>query len=148
MTLKDTIQAKLMEAMKQKDETMVSVLRLVKAAIIKFETAGEKKVATDDDVIQIIGKEIKQRKDSIEQFEKGGRNDLADKERVEMKVLETFLPEQLSEEELKKMVQEAIIALKATSKSDLGKVMAAITPRTKGRADGALVSRLVRDLLS
>lgn len=147
MALKDTMQAKLMEAMKQKDETTVLVLRLVKTAIMRFETAGEKKVATDDDVIQIIGKEIKQRKDSIEQFEKGGRSDLADKEHAEMKVLETFLPEQLSEEDVKKMVQEAIATLNATSKSDLGKVMAALTPRTKGRADGALVSRLVREML-
>ncbi len=147
MALKEQLQQDLITAMKGKDEVATSAIRLLKAAIIKFETAGEKKVATDDDIIQLAGKEMKQRKDSIEQFEKGGRQELAEKEKLEMAVLEKYLPAQLSEEEVRTIVAEVIAATGASGKSDLGKVMGALMPRTKGKADGGMVNRIVQELL-
>ncbi|MFA7277787.1 MAG: GatB/YqeY domain-containing protein [Candidatus Gracilibacteria bacterium] len=147
MALKEQLQQDLIAAMKGKDEVATSAIRLLKAAIIKFETAGEKKVATDDDIIQLAGKEMKQRKDSIEQFEKGGRQELAEKEKLEMAVLEKYLPAQLSEEEVRTIVAEVIAATGASGKSDLGKVMGALMPRTKGKADGGMVNRIVQELL-
>lgn len=134
--------------MKAKDEITTGTIRLIKAAILRLETAGEKKVATDEDIIQIMGKEIKQRKDSIEQFEKGNRPELAAKEKLEMAVLEKYLPAQLSESEIRTIVAEVIAATGASGKSDLGKVMGALMPRTKGKADGGLVNKIVQELLA
>ena len=134
--------------MKAKDEITTGTIRLIKAAILRLETAGEKKVATDEDIIQIMGKEIKQRKDSIEQFEKGNRPELAAKEKLEMAVLEKYLPAQLSESEIRTIVTEVITSTGATGKSDLGKVMGALMPRTKGKADGGLVNKIVQELLA
>ena len=148
MTLKEQLQQDLITSMKAKDEVTTGTIRLIKAAILRLETAGEKKVATDEDVIQIIGKEMKQRKDSIEQFEKGNRPELAEKEKLEMAVLEKYLPAQLSEEEIRNIVAEVIASTGATGKSDLGKVMGALMPRTKGKADGGLVNKIVQELLS
>lgn len=147
MTLKEQLQQDLITSMKAKDEVQTGAIRMLKAAILRFETAGDKKIATDADVIQIIGKEIKQRKDSIEQFEKGNRPELAEKEKLEMAVLEKYLPAQLSDSEVRTIVKEVISATGATGKSDLGKVMGALMPRVKGKADGALVTRMVQELL-
>lgn len=148
MALKEQLQQDLITSMKSKDEVTTGTIRLLKAAILRFETAGEKKIATDEDIIQMAGKEIKQRKDSIEQFEKGGRTELAEKEKLEMAVLEKYLPAQLSEEEVRAIVKEVIAATGATGKSDLGKVMGALMPRTKGKADGGMVNKIVQELLS
>lgn len=147
MALKEQIQQDLITAMKEKHEVTTSAIRLLKAAIIKFETAGDKKVATDDDIIQLAGKEIKQRRDSIDQFEKGGRPELAVREKEEIKVLEKYLPAQLSEDEVRTIVQNVIASTGATGKSDLGKVMGALMPRTKGKADGGMVNKIVQELL-
>lgn len=147
MTLKEQLQQDLIASMKAKDEVQTGAIRMLKAAILRFETAGDKKIATDADVIQMIGKEIKQRKDSIEQFEKGNRPELAEKEKLEMAVLEKYLPVQLSEEEIRAIVKEVITSTGATGKSDLGKVMGALMPRTKGKADGGLVTKIVQELL-
>lgn len=148
MTLKEQLQQDLITSMKAKDEITTGTIRLIKAAILRLETAGEKKVATDEDIIQIMGKEIKQRKDSIEQFEKGNRPELAAKEKLEMAVLEKYLPAQLSESEIRTIVAEVIAATGASGKSDLGKVMGALMPRTKGKADGGLVNKIVQELLA
>lgn len=148
MPLKEQVQQDLIAAMKGKDEVATSAIRLLKAAIIKFETAGEKKIATDEDIIQLAGKEIKQRKDSIEQFEKGNRPELAEKEKLEMAVLEKYLPAQLSEEEVRAIIKEVIASTGATGKSDLGRVMGGVVPRTKGKADGAMVTKIVQELLA
>ena len=101
MALKEKIQEDLVTSMKAKNEVATSAIRLLKAAIMKFETTGEKKIATDEDIIQLIGKEIKQRKDSIDQFEKGNRPELAAKEKLELAILEAYLPAQLSESEIR-----------------------------------------------
>lgn len=148
MTLKEQLQQDLIASMKAKDEVQTGAIRMLKAAILRFETAGDKKVATDADIIQIIGKEIKQRKDSIEQFEKGNRLELAEKEKLEMAVLEKYLPAQLSDDEVRTIVKEVISATGATGKSDLGKVMGALMPKVKGKADGALVTRMVQESLA
>ncbi len=148
MALKEKVQQDLITAMKAKDEAQLSALRLLKTAIMKFETAGDKKIAGDEEVLQLIGKEVKQRKDSIEQFEKGGRTELAEKEKLEMAFLLTYLPQQLTEDEIRSIVKEVIASTGAASKSDLGKVMGALMPRVKGRSDGAMVTRIVQESLS
>lgn len=148
MALKEQLQQDLIAGMKAKNETVVSAIRLLKTAIMKFETTGDKKVATDDDIIQIVGKEIKQRKDSIEQFEKGNRPELAEKEKAELAALEKYLPAQLSEEEVRAIVKDVISTTGATSKADLGKVMGALMPKVKGKADGGMVNKIVQESLT
>lgn len=147
MTLKEKIQADLIEAMKSKNEIATSAIRMLKAAVLKFETSGEKKTATDEDVVQIAGKEIKQRRDSIDQFEKGGRSELAAREKEEITILEKYLPAQLSEDELRTIIQDVIATTGASGKSDLGRVMGALMPRVKGKSDGGLVNKIVQELL-
>ena len=148
MNLREKIQADMIEAMKAKDETRVGALRMLRAAILKFEVSGsEKKVASDEDVVQLIGKEVKQRKDSAEQFKNGGRAEMAEKEEKEMAILQTYLPAQLSEEELTAIVKEVIASTGVTSKKDMGKVMGALMPKVKGKADGGLVNKIVGSLL-
>lgn len=148
MSLKETIQKDLIENMKAKNEAAVAAIRMLKTAVMKFETAGEAKIANDEEIIQLVNKEIKQRKDSIEQFEKGNRPELAAKEKAEMAFLEKYMPEQMGEEEIKTIIQEGIAATGATSKADMGKVMGAIMPKVKGKADGGLVNRLVQSMLA
>jgi uncharacterized protein YqeY len=148
MTLKEKLQQDLIQAMKSKNEIATSAIRMLKAAILRFETAGEKRTASDEDIIQITGKEIKQRRDSIDQFEKGGRGELAQKEKDEIAVLERYLPAQLSDSELRSIIKEIIAQTGATGKSDLGRVMGALMPRTKGKADGGAVNRIVQELLA
>lgn len=148
MALKQELQQDLITAMKAKDEIRVSALRMVKAAILKFEVSGDRKEATDQDILTIIGKEVKQRKDSIEQFRAGNREDLIGKEEKELAVLQTYLPSQLSEEEITVIVKEVIASTGAKSKTEIGKVMGALMPRVKGRADGALVNKIVNSSLA
>lgn len=148
MTLKEKINADLIAAMKAGEETKVSVLRLLKAAIMKFEVAGAKKIeATDENALQIVGKEVKQRKDSIDAYKKGGREDLAAKEETEMKILQSYLPAQMSEEELKAVITQVTTQMGTTSKADFGKVMGAVMAQVKGKADGQMVGRLVGEVL-
>ncbi len=148
MNLKDKIQEDLSGAIKAHDETRVSVLRMLKAAVMKFEVSGkQKKDASDEEVLQIIGKEAKQRKESIEAFRKGGREDLVSKEETELKILQNYLPQQLTEEELKKIVREVIAQTGAHGKGDFGKVMSAVMGRVKGRAEGTMVSKVTGAML-
>ncbi|MBI5413238.1 GatB/YqeY domain-containing protein [Candidatus Peregrinibacteria bacterium] len=138
----------LLNAMKAKEEIKVGTLRMLKAAVMKFEVSGaEKKDATDDEVIQIIKKEAKQRKDSIDAYTKGGRPEAAAKEEAEMKILESYLPAQMGEDELKAAISRIIGQVGATSKADFGKVMGAVTKELKGKADGQRISKLVGEVL-
>src|SRR3989338_5544696 len=115
--LKLKIQTDLDSAMKSKDAVRLSTLRLLKAAIIKFEVAGSaKREATDEDVLAITGKEMKQRRDSIDAFRKGGREDLAAKEEAEMKILQSYLPAQMSDDELRAVIKEVVATTGAVSK--------------------------------
>lgn len=147
MALKQKIQDDLTAAMKAKDEIKISTLRMLKAAILNFEVSGERKEATDEDVLAVINKEIKQRKDSAEQFKAGNRFEQAEKEEQEMKVLQEFMPPQMTEEEIANLAKEAIAATGAHAKSDIGKVMSVLMPKVKGKADGALVNKVVASYL-
>lgn len=152
--MKETIQQELKEALREKRETEVSVLRLVNAAILQREKEKRYKLGkeedtplTDEEVLDVISSEAKKRKESIVEFEKGQRQDLVSKEKQELEVLQKYLPEQLPEEELKKLAKEAVEKTGAKEMKDIGKVMAELMPKVKGRADGSLVSKAVRDLL-
>ena len=142
MSLKDTIISDIKVAMKSGDKDRLKVLRLVSASIKQVEV-DQRKDLTDADVVSVLEKMQKQRRDSIEQFEKGGREDLAAIERAEMAVIEPYLPEKLSDAELDALIDEAISSTGAESIRDMGKVMGAIKAKAAGRADmGAVGARV------
>lgn len=147
---KQKLQEELKQSMLARTELKTSVLRMLLSAINYYEIqkGGAGYEASEEDVLSVIQKEAKQRRDSIEQFKNAGRQELADKEQKELEMLEVYLPEQMGEEEIKKLVKEAISQTGATSMQDMGKVMGYLTPKTKGKADGSFVSRLVREALS
>lgn len=146
---KATLQEELKQAMLAKDEVKKSTLRMLISAIGYYEIqkGGAGYEATEEDVMTVIQKEAKQRRDSIEQFKNGGRPELAEKETKELELLEAYLPAQMSEDEIKGLVKDAITQTGATTAQDMGKVMGALMPKTKGKADGALVSKIVRETL-
>lgn len=148
--LKQQLQDELKQSMLAREELRTSVLRMLISAITYYEIdkGGAGYEATDEDVLSVIDKQVKQRKDSIEQFTAAGRLELAQKEQREMDMLLKYLPAQMSGEEVKKYVDEAITASGATSPSDIGKVMGLLMPKVKGKADGGLVSKLVKEALS
>lgn len=147
---KQQLKEELKESMLAKNELRTAVLRFILSGITYYEIqkGGAGYEATDEDVLAVIQKEVKQRRDSIEQFEKANRQDLVTKEKNELAILETYLPKQMSEEEVKKLVDDAVTKTSATSQQDMGKVMGALMPQVKGKADGTLVSRLVKEALS
>jgi uncharacterized protein YqeY len=151
MSIQETIISDMKSAMKAKDQDKLRVLRSLKTAIMEKEIserkAGEANL-NDEQVTQVLMKAAKQRKDSIEQFEEAGRDDLASKERVELEIIESYLPEMMGEEEIRELVQRRIKELGATSMSDMGKVMGALMPEVKGKADGSLVNKVVREELN
>jgi uncharacterized protein YqeY len=134
-------------ALKNKEKTKLSTIRLLKTSIKKVEI-DKRRPLTDEEVLEVIMREVKQRQDSLAEYEKAGREDLVKKEKEEMGILQSYLPEQMSEEELRSLVQQVIQEVGATSKADMGKVMGAIMPKVKGRADGRLVNRLVTEALN
>lgn len=145
--MKERISNDIVAAMKEKDKVTLETLRMVKGAI-QMEEIKVKKELTDDDIAIVISKQIKTRKESIEEFKKGNREDLVSKTEEEIKVLEKYMPEQLSEEEIRKIVDKVVEELGAKLPSDMGKVMGKITPLVKGKADMGLVSKLVKDKLN
>ena len=146
MSLKDRISEDMKEAMKAHEKDRLAVIRMVRSAIRQTEIDGKKEL-DDEGVIAVISKELKMRKDSLEEFGKGGREDLVEKTRAEIEVLLPYLPEQLSEEDVKAMVEDAVKETGAASVKDMGKVMGVLMPKVKGRADGKLVNRLVKAAL-
>lgn len=147
--LKDKLQEDMKAAMIAKDEEKLSTLRMLKSALQYAEIAkGAGYQATDEDVVDVIGKEVKKRRESIDLYQKGGRPELAEKEEKELTILMTYLPEQMGEEEVKKLVDEAVSSTSATSMQDMGKVMGALMPKVKGKADAGMVSNLVRQKLT
>lgn len=141
--MKEQIEKDLIEAMKAKDETKLSVLRMLKSAIKNSEIQKQKEL-TDEDVLGVLQNQIKSRKDSITLYKQGGREELAAKEQLEIDILTPYLPEQMSDEELKNLVQKAINNTGATTMQDMGKVMGALIPQVKGKADPGLVSSIVK----
>ena len=165
VSLRNSIQGVIKEALKAHDDVRAGTLRFLFASIINKEKEKRYKISKekpnlsqeqlakqselqDQEVLDVIVSEAKKHRESIEAFEKGGRKDLVGKEQKELAILQGYLPEQLSEKEMRVLVQEAITATSATSTQDIGKVMAVLMPKVKGRADGALVNKIVKELLT
>ena len=146
MPLMEQLTADMKDAMKQGEKERLSVIRLVRGAIRQAEIDG-KKTLSDDEIIDVLTKEVKMRRDSIEEFERGGRTDLVDKTKSEIAILMPYLPAQLSPDEVQQLVETAVAEVGATTAKDMGKVMGVLMPRVKGRADGKLVNEIVRSLL-
>lgn len=163
--IKQIIQDDLTEAVKKSEEITRSVLRMLLAEILSKEKEkrykaskekpdlneeklAEKSALTDEEIIEAVFSEVKKRKEAIEGFEKGKREDLAKKEKAEFEILQVYLPEQLPEEEIRKLTKETIEKVGAEGIKDIGKVMGEIMPKVKGKADGSMVSRIVKELLS
>ncbi|KKP94598.1 MAG: hypothetical protein A2152_01180 [Candidatus Levybacteria bacterium RBG_16_35_6] len=146
---KQKFQEELKKSMLAKEELRTSVLRLLLSAINYYEIqkGGAGYEATPEDVLQAIQSQVKQRRDSIEEYKKAGRQELADKEQKELEILQSFLPEQMSESDIQKVVDEIIAEVKPTGMQDMGKIMGALGPKLKGKADMNLVSNLVRQRL-
>ena len=143
--MREKILEDLKNAMKAQDKETLSVIRMVKGAM-QMQELDKKAPLTDDEVIGVIAKEIKTRKESIIEFEKGGRTDLIEKTNKEIEILNKYMPEQLSEEEVMAIIDEAFNTLNPTA-SDMGKVMGYITPKVKGKADLSMVSKIVKGRL-
>jgi len=146
MSLRERLSEDLKSAMKTGETLKVSVIRLALSEVRNTEIA-KGHALSDEEGLEVLARESRKRRESIEQFEKAGRADLVDKESAELRILAEYLPQQLSEAEIAGIAQEVISELQATSKADKGKVMAALVPKTRGRADGKLVSQVVDRML-
>lgn len=146
---KAQLKDELKQSMLARTSDKTSVLRMVVSALgyYEIEKGGAGYEATEEDVMTVLQRQVKQRRDSIEQFKAGGRDDLVENETKELKMLDVYLPAQMEEEEIAKLVDEAIAQTGATTPQDMGKVMGALMPKTKGKADGGIVSRIVREKL-
>jgi uncharacterized protein YqeY len=145
--LKDELSANIITALKAKDKETVSTLRFFLSAV-KNKEKDLRRDISDDEFQAVALAQVKQRQDSIEQFEKGGRTDLADKERAELDILKGYIPEQLGADDLREIVKAAIQETGAESMKDMGMLMKAVMAKAKGKADGKLVSAMVKELLS
>lgn len=137
----------LKEAMKSKDKEKLNVIRMIKGAM-QLEELKLKRECTDEDLITIIGKQIKTRKESVAEFEKASRTDLIEQTKKEIELLSTYMPEQLSEEEIMKEIEEAFVEVQPESIKDMGKLMGILTPKLKGKADMSFVSSKIREKLN
>lgn len=144
--LLECIEADLKESLKSANKTRVSVLRMIKASI-KNREIDKGSPLTDEEIIEVLASLAKQRRESIEEFRRAGRNDLVEQEEEELSVLQSYMPKQLSEDELVNLIRNAIEETGATSSRDIGKVMKLIMPRVKGRADGKVVNQKVSEIL-
>jgi uncharacterized protein YqeY len=147
MSLTSKIQADMRSAMKSKNADLVSTIRLLLAAI-KQQEIDKREQLTDSDVLIIVERLVKQRRESIQIYTEAGRNDLASKESAELEILTTYLPKQLSDEEVELIIQETLSSLDAREPKDMGKVMAALKTQLSGKADLSRISTRVRELLS
>ncbi|MEW9122999.1 MAG: GatB/YqeY domain-containing protein [Thermotaleaceae bacterium] len=143
MSLKEKLMEDLKTAMKEKEQLKKSVITMVRASIKQYEVDHRAEV-DDEGIVDIMTKQVKQKKDAIEEFTKGGREDLVNEAKAEIDVLMTYLPEQLTEEEISEIVVQVLKETGASTAKDMGKVMAALMPKVKGRADGKLVNQVVK----
>ncbi len=147
MSLKEILADDLKSAMKDKDIVRKNTVQMVRAGVLQIEK--DKKVTLDDEgVLEVIAKQLKQRKDSLPDYEKSGREDLVAELKAEIDVLMKYLPEQLTKEELEVIVANAIKETNASSIKDMGKIMAFVMPKTKGRADGKMINEIAKAMLS
>jgi uncharacterized protein YqeY len=149
MSLKERLTEDMKQAMKDKEagKLRLSVIRMVRANIKNVEIDSKQELS-DDEVLDVVSKEVKMRRDSMEEFKKGNRLDLVENLELEIEVLMKYLPEQLSETEVRTLVEQAVVEAKAVSPKDMGKVMAVLMPKVKGRTDGKLVNTIVREMLN
>ncbi len=147
MGIKERLKEDMKEALKSKDKVRLSTIRMLQSLIknAEIEKRGE---LTEEEVISLLMKYAKQRRESIELYEKGGRQDLVEKEKRELEIVESYLPKQMDEEEIRELVKEAIEKTGASSPKDIGKVMQYLMPKVKGRADGSTVSKIVKESLA
>ncbi len=146
MSLKESLIQDLKEAMKNGDAIAKEAIQMARSAVLQVEK--DQKVTLDDDgILEIIAKEVKKRIDTLPDFEKSGRQDRIDNLKAEIEVLKRYLPEQLTESQIEEIVKEAIASTGATSAKEIGKVMQAVMPKTKGRADGKIINQIVKKLL-
>jgi hypothetical protein len=149
MPLKEQLTADLTDAMRQSDDVRKSTLRMLITAINVAEVAGsERRQLSDEQVMQVLMKQVKQRHDSIDEFQKAGRQDLVDREAAELKVLETYMPPQMPRAEIEAEARKAIAEVGAKGPSDKGKVMQTLMPRLSGRAEGREINAVVTELLA
>ncbi len=148
MSLESKIQSDLKEAMKAKDQAAMRSLRAIKSAILLFQTSGEGKELDETAEIKMLQKLVKQRQESLEIYQKQGRDDLAQTEREEIEVIRKYLPEQLSEEKLKEIISGIVRETGASSMKDMGRVMGMANQKLAGKADGKTIAGLVKELLS
>ena len=146
MNLSDRLIDDMKQAMKSQDKLRLSTIRMMRASVKNLEI-DLKRPLDDSEVLDVLSREIKQRKDSLQEFEKAGRDDLVVNLATEIDIISNYLPEQLTEEEIQEIVRQTIQELGASSKADMGKVMGALMPKTKGRADGRLVNNAVQQFL-
>ena len=144
--LAEKINNDLKEAMKNKDSFKLGVIRMIKGAM-QLAKPNPREELTDDDVITVISKQIKMRNDSIKEFEAAGRSDLVEQNKKEIEILNTYMPKQLSEEELTEIIDKVFEEVKPTSQKDMGLIMKNISPLVKGKADMSLVNKLVKERL-
>ena len=146
MSLLETLNQDMKTAMKAKDKTTLSVVRMLKSAVMN-EQINLGHDLTNDEEVAVLQRELKQRKDSVAEFDKGGREDLSAQTKAEITVVEKYMPSQLSEDEVKQIVADTVAEVGAQSMADFGKVMGAVMPKLKGQADGKLVNQTVKGLL-
>lgn len=147
MSLKDKLADDLKSAMKEKNIIRKNTVQMIRAGILQIEK--DKKITLDDEgVLDVIAKQLKQRRDSLPDYEKSGRDDLIAELKAEMDVLMEYLPQQLTREELEVIVSEAVRDTGASTMKDMGKIMAAVMPKTKGRADGKMINEIAKQMLS
>ncbi len=147
MSLEEKIENEIKAGMKSRDKIKISTLRMVKNDIVNLKLDHGKKKITDEEIIKILQRQVKQHKDSIEQFEKGKRQDLVDKEKKELGILLNYMPEQLSDKELEKIAGDALREAGISGKSAMGKVMKIVMEKVRGKADGKRVSMIVSRML-
>lgn len=147
MTIKEMLQRDWIQAMKEKDKNLSNILNMAKAAILQVEKTDNRKVE-DPEALQILAREIKQRREALTEFQRGNRQDLVDQANFEIETLLRYMPEQLTESEIASLIKEQATLLGANNIKDMGKLMGAVRPLTTGKADGKLVSELVKKYLN
>ena len=147
MGLRELIPEDLKNALRNKKTFELSVLRMLQAALINKEIDKRKEALTDEDVISVVGTEIKKRRDAAREFEKVNRPDAAEQEKAEIEILMKYMPQQMSEDEIRDAVKKAVEDTQAESMQDIGKVMKVLMPQVKGKADGSIVNKIVKEAL-
>lgn len=147
MSLKEILQQDWKDALKARNKFKANTITMAKAAILQVEKSGTSDI-DDEQVVQILSKEVKQRREALEEFEKANRQDLVQQAKDEIEILQQYLPKQLSQDEILEIIRQAAVEVGANSMKDMGKLMSVVVSKTKGRADGKIVSTLVKEYLS